>query len=134
MSVDPDATTVAICRLPLDFYTLGNVSPIELLRRSGYKAVRSEVTIERLSACLREHPSWVDPWFRWSEDNRSTPAWYVREVRPGEYELGSVDRHGSVTPRLVLDDKVAACAEYIHRRVAQIADWRGRLDGGASGR
>ncbi len=108
--------------MPVDFYALGNVSALELVRRSGYPAARCEVTTERLAACLGGHPGWVDAWFGWSQDNRSTPAWYVRATTAGQYEVGSVGRDGSVATQLFMGDKVAACAEYICRAVAQIAD------------
>lgn len=80
-----------VCRLPVDFHADGTVSATELVRRSGYAQLRSHVSAARLAACLGEHPEWVDAWFNWSEDNRSTPSWFIAEVAPGRFEVAFYD-------------------------------------------
>jgi len=44
---DADQTIEALCRLPIDFHTLGNVSAVDLVVRSGYPAIASQVTADR---------------------------------------------------------------------------------------
>ena len=109
----------AVCRLPIDF-NRANASPIDLLRRSGYLVVRREVTVERLSDRLIRDQELVDSWIAWSEDNRSTPSWYIEALGPREFEVGYYDEDRSSQMRF--DDKVRACSEYVHQYLEQVAD------------
>jgi hypothetical protein len=118
---DLDVVVAAVCRLPLDFHSIHTMSGVDLVRRSGYLSVRSDVTVERLSQCLREHPDWVNQWFAWSDDTRGSPAWRVFEKRSGQFHLSYYDEPGSPPP-MVFTDKVQACAEYVHREIEEIAD------------
>ena len=108
-----------VCRLPIDFYQ-SNVSPIDLVRRSGYLKLRGDVTVERLSAGLAREPELVDAWLMWSNDNRSTPAWYIKELDGGGFEVGYYD-HGRAS-QTVFDDRVRACAEYARHYLEGVAD------------
>ena len=117
-----DIVVEAVSRLPVDYEELGRYSARELVRRTGFKNHRPRVTVERIQACLAEHPDWVDAWFGWSEDNRGVPAWYVLRSGPDVFRVGRID-HESESEPLVFDDRVRACAEYVHREVAAIADW-----------
>ena len=80
----------AACRLPIDYYLLGNLGASELLRRSGYPSVRSQFDVDMVVDCLADHDDWVDAWFHWSEDTRGTPAWFIQE-RDGQYIVGYYD-------------------------------------------
>ena len=108
----------AVCRLPIDFRR-GKVSAIALVRRSGYLAAPHEVTAERLADRLATDPDLVDAWLTWSEDNRSTPAWYIESLGKGGFEVGYYD-HGR-TSQVVFDDRISACAEYVRRYLEQFA-------------
>jgi hypothetical protein len=118
---DLDAVVLSVCRLPLDFHTIRSVSAVELVRRSGYRSARSGVTVERLAACLRDHPDWVDQWFDWSADNRSSPAWYVRESGDGRHELGFYEGPSSAAP-VLFADRAEACATFVLRYLEGFAD------------
>lgn len=116
----PSAAEVvtAVCRLPIDFRR-GNVSATALVRRSGYLAARHEVTVDRLADCLATDPDLVGAWLTWSEDNRSTPAWYIEALGTGGFEVGYYD-HGR-TSQVAFDDRIRACAEYLFRYLEQFA-------------
>ena len=116
----PSAAEVVttVCRLPLDFRR-GNVSANDLVRRSGYLAARNEVTVERIAAYLASDPDLVDAWLMWSEDNRSTPAWYIESLDAGAFEVGYFD-HGR-TSQVTIDDRNRACAEYVRHYLEQFA-------------
>jgi hypothetical protein len=116
-----DEVVEAVCRLPLDFHAIGYVSVLDLVRRSGYGTKGSDVTVERLAKCLLDHPDWVERWFRWSMDNRGSPAWYIRETESGDFELGFSQGSDSPPP-LIIADKVQAAAEFVHRYLARMAD------------
>jgi hypothetical protein len=126
---DPDRTIEALCRLPVDFHALGNVSPVDLVVRSGYPAVASQVTADRARRCLAAHPDWVDSWFVWSDDQRSSPAWWLAEKSATTYEVGYSDpKLERQEPPLVFDDRVRACAEFMVRAIASIEASRRRVE------
>ena len=126
---DVDRTIEALCRLPVDFHTEGNVSPINLIVRSGYPAVASQLTVDRVRRCLAAHPNWVDSWFIWSDDQRSSPAWWLAEKSATTYEVGYYDpKHEREEPPLVFDDRVRACAEFMVRAIGSIERSRLRVE------
>ena len=116
-----DLVIDAVCRLPIDYVQLGTFSAAEVVRRSGYGPARDRVTIDRIEACLVDHPEWVDAWFHWSDENRGIPAWFVRRSESSGFRVGRKD-HGGESESLWFDDRTAACAEYVRREVDSI--WR----------
>jgi hypothetical protein len=118
--VTTDRIVERVCRLPIDFDARRTASVADLVRESGYVTARAAVTVERLGACLAEHPDWVEAWFQWSADNRSTPAWYVTELPSGGFELGYHDGPDSPPP-VVLADRVPAAAAFVRRHLDHVA-------------
>jgi hypothetical protein len=117
----------AICRLPLD-YAAGELSPRDLVQRSGYLLARADVSRGAIEVCLEQHPDWMDAWFAWSDDKRYSPAWWIRDAGPRAYQVGYYDPGIDSQPRpLVFDTKARACAEIVIRDVESIAE---RIDGG----
>ena len=112
--LDLDDVAAALCRLPIDYRESRWNSATELVRRAGHAERRAEVTVDRIAACLRANPDWVDAWFEWSAETRAKPAWYVLRAGPGTFVVGYVV--GTTNRRvLVTDDRVVACAEYVRR-------------------
>ncbi len=107
-----DLIVESICRLPIDFVQFGSYSAVELVRRSGYKRERAPAMVDRIRACLAKHPDWVEAWFGWSSDTRSSPAWFVRTCGANEFEVGHYDNGYAKQRRF--DDRTQACAEYVH--------------------
>jgi hypothetical protein len=93
---------------------------VELVRRSGYLARRSDVTVDRLAECLAVNPAFVRAWVARSDDTRANAHWFLRTCGPGSFEVGFLDETG-VHSVVAFDDEVRACAEYVHREVARIA-------------
>ena len=114
-----DFVVEAVCRLPIDYVQLGTYSAAEVVRRSGYGLARDHVTVDRLAACLADHPEWVDAWFLWSDENRGIPAWYVRRAGSSGFRVGRKD-HGGQSEPLRFDNRTLACAEYVRREVESI--------------
>ena len=111
---DVDRTISALCQFPLDYRdkTL-NLSPRQLIARSGYPSVATQVTVERMAEFLATRPDLVDVWFRWSEDQRWSPAWWMSEQAPGEFRVGYYDPQAAAEPEpLVFQNRVRACAEF----------------------
>jgi hypothetical protein len=118
-----DDVVCAVCRLPVDFYTIGTLSAVDLVEQSGYLGRRADVTVSRLIDCLEAHSDWVHAWFGWSLDNRSMPAWWIGGVGADRYEVGYSEAPGpSAGPPLQIKGKVRACAEYVKRELEHLAD------------
>jgi hypothetical protein len=115
-----DLVVTAVCSLAEAYRTFGDRSAVDLVRRSGYLDQRARVTVDRLVECLADHPDWVSSWFAWSDDSRGSPRWYVLECGPAHFEVGSFD--GERRPLDSMADRVRACAEFVHREVASIAN------------
>ena len=116
-----DLVVSAVCSLAEDYRTFGDRSAVELVRRSGYVAHRSDVTVDRLAECLAANPGFVRAWFARSDDTRANAHWYVRKCGPKSFEVGFLDGSG-IHSVLAFDDEIRACAEYVHRTIAGIAD------------
>jgi hypothetical protein len=115
-----DETVDAVCRLPIDYASFRIYSTVELLRRSGYLAVRSEITVDHLAASLAERPDWVDAWVARSAEARARTYWFIRECGPEEWEVAWFD--GSANRRSTsFGDRTRACAEYVLRELESIA-------------
>jgi hypothetical protein len=111
----------AVCSLAEDYRTFGDRTTVELVRRSGYLAHRSDVTVDRLAECLAANAAFVRAWFAWSDETRANAHWYLRACGEASFEVGYLDG-GGVRSVVEFDDEVRACAEYVHREVARIAD------------
>jgi hypothetical protein len=116
-----DLVVSAVCSLAEDYRTFGDRTTVELVRRSGYLAHRSDVTVDRLADCLSANPMFVRAWFGWSDDTRANAHWYLRKCGPGAFEVGFLDGAG-IHSVLAFDDEVRACAEYVNRAIADLAD------------
>src|SRR5687767_115418 len=81
------ATIHAIVRLPIAFSQRGDVSVIELLRESGYYQNYDRVRVADLRDALNDDGNATDAWVQYSEDQRSSSAWFVSE-QSGEWYVG----------------------------------------------
>ena len=128
---DMDRTVEAVCRLVVDFRVLGNVSAVDLVVMSGYQSAADRITVDRVTECLNAHPDWVEAWLMWSQDQRSSPAWWVAARSTSGYEVGYHDpRLKRQRPPFVFDDKVRACGEFVVRAAQSIEDGRQRVEAG----
>ena len=120
MKSELDETVDTVCLLPIDYASFRIYTAVELLRRSGYVAVQSEVTVERLAASLAAHPDWVDAWFVWSAETRAKTYLFIRDCGPEEWEVAWFD--GDANQRSMrFVDRTWACAEYVLRELEAIA-------------
>jgi hypothetical protein len=118
-----------VCRLPIDFRSLGTFSEVDLVRESGYLSALSAVTVELLADCLANHPDWCDAWFGWSDDKRSSPSWWLDGTGPSEYRLGyydpSLERQAEP---ILFNDRVRACAEFVSLELESLTRTIARID------
>lgn len=143
--VNPEAVVENLVRLPVDFRQIGTLSPVALIERSGYLETPEAVTRERVLALLQKSPELVDEWRIWSMDKRCD-GWGFREEN-GLYVVAHFSIEGAVpvpgatftledgrtiqhtwkggqlriVDRLTFRDRFEACAEFVLREVASIA-------------
>lgn len=116
-----DEVVAAVCRLPIDYTLSRTSSAVDLLRSSGYLALRAAITTEDLARYLVKHDDCVTAWLQWSEDTRATPSWYITERAADETIVGYFDKtHTSKV--LKFNDRIQAYATYVHRSLESIAD------------
>ena len=93
------------------------------------KPKASTSTADRARRCLAVHPDWVDAWFVWSDDQRSSPAWWLAETSATTYEVGYLGPgFEGQEPHLVFEDRLQACAEFMVRAIASIEAGRLRVE------
>lgn len=114
MPIDP-AVVTAICQIPRDFRR-GDSSPIQLVARSGYEAVKDTLSVAELRDHLERDPALVLDWVVWSEDKRATEGWYFSPSGDGAH-VGYV---GLEEPASYFSPLAEACAQFVYREVASI--------------
>jgi hypothetical protein len=111
------AISNAVARIAVDLRAQADVSPVELVRASGYLQDSMSVTIETIRAVLATHPDWVAAWLAYSQDKRTDSGWYVTQdgasgCLVGYYPGAEPDR---------FHDCVHACAVFVDHEIADIA-------------
>jgi hypothetical protein len=101
-----------ICHLPLTCQKMGT-SPAKIVSDSCINV--DSLTTRSISDVLRLTPSLVDTWLRWSEGRRVSHGWYFQKMEHG-YVVGFHPRG----ERLVFEDGLVACADFILREVRSI--------------
>lgn len=105
----------AICTVPRDVRA-GAGSPVHLVHRSGYRAVRDTITAAEIRQQLSNDPSLIDEWENWSLDKRTSEGWYLLLYGAG----GRVGYLGRIDPEVFFPSRSEACAEFILREIASI--------------
>jgi hypothetical protein len=106
-----------VCDLPVQFRARGNVSVVQLLEESGYRAAPETLSVAAVSAHLHKHPDLIEAWFMYSEDKRTSSGWYISQRSNGVFEIGQYPEG----ERISASGRVPACAEFIVREVRSIA-------------
>jgi hypothetical protein len=102
-----DEVIVQLCAIPDDYYRLGNISAVELIKDSGFLKLPEGISHSKILAHLNRNPNLVDAWQQWSEDQRCNVAWALGEIGSGYY-VGYLGQ-----PYETYDDKTDACANFI---------------------
>jgi hypothetical protein len=118
----PGDAADAVAGLASDFYRLGNMSPHDLVKRSGYWDVAGLVDPEEIARRLDHHPDWLLAWDRYVEDWRGSPAWAYRQRDDGRYEVWFYDPDAPATEPVVFDAHARAAAEYALRQVQRMVE------------
>ena len=106
-----------LCALPVHFKSRRDVSVDQLVGESGYHVDPEALSVEAVSAHLREHPELVEVWLAYSEDKRTSSGWYIVPGPGDTFEVAFYPEG----ERLSMKGRVHACAEFIVREVRSIA-------------
>ena len=99
------------------FHERGDISMVALLAEAGDPGVIEGVSVEDLVQGLSDQPKTVDSWVQLSEDNRSSPAWFVRQKKNDPmWEVGYYPDGEST----YFDNPIDACANYIRHYLDQL--------------
>ena len=100
-----------------DFYRLGNVSMIDLLKSFGYLQNPSAVMEEQLEEVFLTYPDLISDWVRLSEDKRTPEGWCLRR---SYYTAGwTVGRVPETTERRRFKDQFKACSFFVKQEIEQ---------------
>ncbi|MFA5793022.1 MAG: hypothetical protein WC897_04100 [Candidatus Gracilibacteria bacterium] len=105
--------------IPKEFYELKNVSPCELIKKSGYLEYHGLIGMEDIESFLKEHLGLVSYWLKYSDDQRGVPAllFYESKSKKGEYEVGRyTDERGHELIQK-FSNLNKACAFYILKEI-----------------
>jgi len=103
--------------MPSLFRERGNFSMIDLLAEVGGPAAIAGIRVADLAAALRDRPECVRAWVGYSEDNRSSPAWFIQASPNGsKWVVGFYPDGESVQ----YDTASDACSHYIRHYLDQL--------------
>ena len=109
----------AIGRMPREFRRRQDVSMLALLKESGYFGRAPDITVAALQSHFATHADDLEGWILNSDDNRSSPAWYIAE--PGSANAKWVVGHHPGDRRDHFESRAEACAVYVKRWLESVA-------------
>jgi len=116
--VDADSIVEKVLRIPNDFHRVSTVSPVVLLKVSGYFESPQVVNRDRVLAYLKRNPALADEWQIWANEQRAQSGWAFW-AKDGNYEVFHLS--GAVNESLTFHDRLEACAEFVLREIRAIA-------------
>lgn len=100
-------------------YRKGNLSPVSLIKESGYLEFSDQITEEEIKEILKLYPYLVNEWLLWSENKRvSDPVWAFMKFDDGSYLVG-----GKQNEEINTQDEFYACAAFIKREAEDLREF-----------
>jgi hypothetical protein len=98
----------------------GNDTIYTLLKNTGYFDNKNEVNESDIYEALLKNQECINQWIIFSEDNRSSPSWYIIEYKKGKYTVGFYPEDKNLKP-VDYKDKALACAKFVKRKIDDIS-------------
>ncbi len=108
----------SIIQIPRDFLR-GNLSPYELVRKSGYFKLHDKIQEAEIIELLKQYPKVIEDWLQWSDDKRCSSAWYFNKGDDNKYFVAH-HPEGDKDQEIWTEDGFKACAGYIKREIESI--------------
>lgn len=126
-----DEVIARICEIPEIYRRSGYRAMIAAVNEAGYRSGSRKVSEAEIAAYLRGHPHLVQEWLGYSEDQRSSPNWYLSPPGGGLNRLGSwrVGWYAARDrpPEKEFPDQFEAAAFFAMRKVEEhFEGWLGR--------
>ncbi len=116
MEVNFNDTVKKVIQIADEYFTKGDVSPINLVRESGYISFREQINEEQLKEALKNSPHLIEQWLSWSDSKPVPDTWRFYQKDDGSYQVWhsseKKDSEGFIT-----SDKFQACAGFIKREL-----------------
>jgi hypothetical protein len=113
------SVALSLCSLAVACIAENNRSFNDLCKKIWESSGRSPVTEEALRTVLASRPDLIDSWLAYSDDQRSSDAWYFasKQVAPrgSQWVVGKLS---GGTP-LQFHEPAAACAAFVARTVGE---------------
>lgn len=109
-----------LCRIAADFRERGNVSPIQLMRESGYKG--EPLDPNELQIILEKNAQLAEIWIEESADNRSDVAWYVHSTTKDGRACWVVGIYPETEAKVYFDNKSSAVAYFLVKDLKVLFD------------
>lgn len=115
--MDVEAQFAQICEVPAEVRR-SNRPLRDLVRSSGYAALRGQFAPRELAAYLRARPEVIAQWVAYSEDKRTSDGWYLRPP----YSIGRISPEPPPMHEVKHVDLAAACAAFIIAELGEVLD------------
>lgn len=92
--------------------SLRELSLVQLLEQTGYRALRQQLSIALVQRYLKEHPEHLEVWEQYSEDKRTDGGSYLCRLGP-LWEVGEL----TTGRRKFFLSRSRACATFILREL-----------------
>lgn len=97
----------------------GNDSFYSLAIQSGYFSSAEEITNDHIAEILEDHSHFINDWFCWSDDKRTSSGWFFQNSLPDKYVVG-FSPWNETKPEVVFTDKYLACATFIKNELEEM--------------
>jgi sulfite reductase beta subunit-like hemoprotein len=108
-----------VISLATEFYNKSNVSIYTLLKETGYFEMYNQINEADILNELTIHPEFIDKWFSWSENKRSSSGWYLKQNENSKYAVGYFPANRDIA-QIEYSDIKEACAAFIIREIEEI--------------
>jgi hypothetical protein len=118
MNEDLMTCIIRISSFPV-IYKTENLSPLNIIKQSGYFNLFPDVTPELISNYLSKNTEIIKMWVQFSEDIRHTPVWAFGPIEDGKWTVNYWNK-GKLIEEFIYESKIDACAKMIKMTVEDI--------------
>ncbi len=109
-----------LIELPKKFWSAKNASIYKLLEDTGYFESSDQIEENDILEALIQKPGFINEWFIWSENKRSSSGWYIRKDDNDKYIVGYFSPQKINTSKNEYSDVKTACARFIKMEIEDI--------------
>lgn len=121
-AMDVNKAIVAVVELARNFKLFRNMSPVNLLKASGYFELYEEITEDKMREQLMRNPRRIKDWLYWSDHTRPATVWHLERNNKEVYVLWRYRINGDENSyeEIEYSDSIDACAAFVKRTIEQL--------------